>query len=98
VALDPEITGDLKAEGIVRDLVRGIQNLRKERGLSVTDRIDLFLHSGDPEVQDAVEEFGDYLLSETLGVSVSWGKKPGAQDFECGGKPCAVDLVKAAAD
>mgnify|MGYP007112905634 CR=1 FL=1 len=76
----------------------GRAKLDMSYGTAPRNRIDLFLHSGDPEVQDAVEEFGDYLLSETLGVSVSWGKKPGAQDFECGGKPCAVDLVKAAAD
>ena len=43
VALDPELTPELIQEGLVRDLVRGIQNLRKDKGLDVTDRIELTL-------------------------------------------------------
>ena len=96
-ALDPEITRDLKSEGIVRDLVRGIQSLRKETGFDVTDRVDIYLHTDDPDVQDAVEEFGDYLFSETLGVSVSWEKRSEAGTIECGGKPCWIHVAKAAA-
>ena len=51
VALDSEITDDLRREGYVRDLVRGIQSLRKESGLSVTDRIHLKVSgSGSPDL------------------------------------------------
>ena len=95
VALDPEITEDLKAEGVVRDLVRGIQTLRKDQGLDVTDRIDLFLKPEDPEVQDSVEDYKDYLAAETLAASISWEKREPARLLECGGMKCYVALAKA---
>ena len=71
VALDPEITADLRQEGLVRDLIRQVQNLRKDEGLDVADRIRLHL-SGDGELRAAVESFEEHLMSETLAVSVSW--------------------------
>lgn len=73
VALDAELTPELLEEGMVRDLVRGIQNLRKEAGLDVTDRINLGLN-GSGAVKAAVENNLDYLLEETLAVSWEWGK------------------------
>ncbi|HTX72862.1 MAG TPA: isoleucine--tRNA ligase [Rectinemataceae bacterium] len=71
VALDTEITEELLAEGYVRDLVRGVQNLRKEAGLEVTDRIRLRL-AGDEVLHAAFEDFNDFLRSETLAVAVNW--------------------------
>ena len=76
VALDPEITPELLAEGLVRDLVRGIQNLRKENGLDVTDRISVRL-DGPEEVRVAAEAFEDYLTGEILGESVVWSALDG---------------------
>ncbi|PIE05051.1 MAG: isoleucine--tRNA ligase, partial [Spirochaetales bacterium] len=75
VALDSQLTPELVAEGLVRDLVRGIQNLRKDSGLDVADRIHLYL-SGSPEVQAAAEAFEDYLAGEVLSESVSWNNAP----------------------
>jgi len=95
VALDPEITEDLKAEGVVRDIVRGVQTLRKDMGLDVTDRIDLFLDAEDPEVEDSVEEYRDYLAAETLSTSISWEKKDSSRLIECGGMKCRIALSKA---
>ena len=95
VALDPELTADLKAEGIVRDIVRAVQTLRKEMNLEVTDRIELFLHTQDPDVQDAVEEFQDYLMNETLAVSLSWNKNGTQRTAPCGDSTCAIGLAKA---
>lgn len=68
VGLDSKITDELKKEGYIRDLVRGIQNLRKESGLNVTDRIKLTV-SGDSELKDAFEMFMDFVSSETLATS-----------------------------
>ena len=74
VALDSEITEELKLEGYVRDLVRGIQNLRKESGLAVTDRINLVL-SGCEELNKAYSAFADYISNETLADKIDWADK-----------------------
>jgi isoleucyl-tRNA synthetase len=71
LALDAEITAELLAEGYVRDLVRGVQGLRKEAGLEVTDRIKLVV-AGEAELRSALGSFMDFVKSETLAVSVTW--------------------------
>ena len=58
-------------EGDVRDLVRGIQNLRKEKGFDLTDRINLKL-SGTVKLKAAWEAFRDYAADETLSVKMEW--------------------------
>ncbi len=73
VGLDTEITDELKKEGSVRDLIRGIQNLRKQSGLEVTDRINLEV-SGAEGLKDAFEMFRDYIAGETLAVKTVWNK------------------------
>ncbi len=93
VALDAEISEDLRREGLLRDLIRGIQNLRKERGLEVTDRIRLFL-SGSEEVRETVEENEEHLAGETLAVSWSWEEHPQAARIDLGGEACRVHLEK----
>ncbi|HUZ17846.1 MAG TPA: isoleucine--tRNA ligase [Spirochaetia bacterium] len=93
VALDPEITDELKAEGLVRDIVRGVQNLRKEKGLEVTDRIHLFLH-GPKEIEEALGEHGERLMEDTLAVSLHWEERSGGAVVESGGLRCTVDLSK----
>ena len=94
VALDPELTPELIQEGLVRDLVRGIQNLRKDKGLEVTDRIELSL-SGSEVVRAAAERHRDHLLSETLATSWKWEKAVDATEIDCGEATCAVSLKKA---
>ena len=54
----------------MRDIVRQIQNLRKESGLRVEDRISVAIESGEL-VNRAVESFGDYLLNEVLGTELT---------------------------
>jgi isoleucyl-tRNA synthetase len=83
VALDTEITGDLAREGDVRDLIRGVQNLRKEAGFAVTDRISLRLF-GSEKLKAAWEAFADYVSAETLALSVTWGEVPGMSVLEAG--------------
>ena len=71
VGLDTKITDSLKKEGYARDLVRGIQNLRKSSGFDITDRIKLSV-SGDTELKSAFEEFKDFIAGETLASSIEW--------------------------
>jgi isoleucyl-tRNA synthetase len=81
VGLDTEITEELSKEGDVRDLVRGIQNLRKEAGLEVTDRIRLFLY-GPAELKAAWESFAPLVAGETLAREVSWAPVDGQKPLE----------------
>lgn len=71
VALDITLNDSLRKEGIARDLVNRVQNLRKDSGLDVTDRIYLYiLHN--PSLKEAVSAFEEYIKSETLTDKIEW--------------------------
>ena len=74
VVLDTHITQELKKEGYVRDLIRGIQNQRKENGYKVTDRITIKL-SGDDVLEASYKMFSDFISNETLAASIEWTSK-----------------------
>jgi isoleucyl-tRNA synthetase len=93
VALHTEVSEELAREGDVRDLIRGVQNLRKDRGLEVSDRIRLRIYGSD-RLKAAWEAFADYVAEETLAVSVAWEKTPG-RELEAGDEVWVVDLEKA---
>src|SRR6266545_3337021 len=69
VALDLEVSPQLRLEGLARDLVRAVQDLRKEAGLRVEDRIELAVKA-EGEVDEALAAHRDYLVSETLAVTL----------------------------
>ena len=71
VGLDSKVTDELKKEGYIRDLIRAIQNQRKENGYEVTDRIKLEI-SGDAVLKSAYEMFSDFVAGETLAASIAW--------------------------
>ncbi len=71
--IDTNITPELKLEGIAREIVRAVQVLRKENGLEITDRINLSWDSGDEEVVQAMERFGEYIKTEVLADSLERG-------------------------
>ncbi len=74
IVLDTELTPELIREGMVREVTRKVNSLRKEVGLTIEDRIDLKLWSLDDEVEKMVDEFGDALKLGTLAASVSFEK------------------------
>jgi isoleucyl-tRNA synthetase len=71
VLVDKRLTASLKQEGIARDIVRNVQNLRKDAGYNIEDRIQLSVQCDDAAVVAAVEVFGDYIATETLADSLS---------------------------
>lgn len=73
VGLETKVTDELKKEGYVRDLIRGIQNQRKENGYNVTDRISIVL-SGDEVLESAYNMFKDFISNETLANTISFEK------------------------
>jgi isoleucyl-tRNA synthetase len=74
VGLDTKLDDALRREGLARELVRAVQDARKQAGLEVADRIELFVE-GDAAVTAAVAEHRDYLMSETLASAWAAPKK-----------------------
>ena len=69
VALDITVTDELRNEGVARELIKRIQNLRKESGFEITDRIDITLEHNE-QTDQAVEAFGGYIRSQVLADSI----------------------------
>ena len=69
VALDITVTESLRKEGLARELVNRIQNLRKSNGYDITDKINVTILSTD-EMDDAIKEFNEYIANQVLAVSV----------------------------
>ena len=70
VALEVTITEELRREGIARELVNRIQNIRKSSGFEITDKIKITL-SKNPQTDDAVNEYKDYICNQVLGTSLT---------------------------
>mgnify|MGYP003798964907 CR=1 FL=1 len=94
VALNTDISEELFDEGNVRDLIRGIQNLRKESGLAVSDRIKLNVY-GSEILKRSFEKFKDLIASETLAITVNWAKESAMTSVEAGDESWEISLCKA---
>ena len=70
VALDVTVTEELRREGVARELVNRIQNIRKSSGLVITDKIKITL-SKNQQTDDAVNEYKDYICNQVLGTSLT---------------------------
>ncbi len=77
VALDLEITDELRRAGLARDVLRLLQEARKTNGLHVTDRIDVWWTSVDPEVAQAIRTHGGSLGAELLADAFAEGEPDG---------------------
>ena len=72
VALDVTLTDALRQEGLARELVNRLQNLRKDSGLEVQDKIRVTLADQQPELAAAVAAFGDYIRAETQALALTF--------------------------
>ena len=85
VALEVELTDELRNEGMARELINRIQNIRKESGLEITDRISVVL-SPNEAVEKSVKSFGDYIktqvLADDLKVEANEGQEVDFDDFK----------------
>ena len=72
VALDVTLTDELRHEGVARELVNRLQNLRKDSGLEVQDKIRVTLASGQAGLEAAVQSFGDYIRGEIQAVALDF--------------------------
>jgi isoleucyl-tRNA synthetase len=95
VALDLELDDDLRREGVARELVRSLNDLRKEAGLDIADRVRLTLEA-DGTVADALAVHRDYVMAEVLAVELTVG--PVAADghaLDIDGQPVRVAISRA---
>ena len=76
VALDVTLTDELRKEGLARELINRIQNLRKESGLEITDRINVTIQPNEA-MEQAVEAYGDYVCNQVLADSISFSDNDG---------------------
>jgi isoleucyl-tRNA synthetase len=97
VTLETTLTPELRLEGLARDLVRGIQELRKQSGFAVDDRIAIF-YQGEGLPAEALERWRDYIAAETLAVAVTRDPAPEGsfeKTINLDGHPLRVSVVKA---
>lgn len=93
VALDLEITEELKNEGMAREIVKRIQAYRKSSGFEITDHIHVVL-SHDDNLQKAVEAYHDYICSQVLADKLEFGAPESGEELDFEDLKISVDITK----
>ena len=94
IALDIELTDELIEEGIARELINRIQNLRKSSGLEITDRIIIAIEDR-PEIHNAVLHFNDYIASQVLAIKLELATNVQGDALEMDGYNVNIKIEKA---
>jgi isoleucyl-tRNA synthetase len=92
VALDTELTPELEAEGMAREVVHHIQNLRKQSGFDITDRIAIEINTESPVLDGALRSHGDYICRETLAVEFEFKQAVAGVSLDSNGQPFTVAI------
>jgi isoleucyl-tRNA synthetase len=92
VALDAELTDELRNEGLARELVNRLQNLRKSSGLDVVDRISVTIHS-EKNFTSNLESFVPYIKDEVLADQILWGETD-VNETEVEGHKICISISK----
>ena len=96
VALDITLTPELEKEGVARELINRIQNIRKDSGLEVTDKIRVEVEAIDA-VRDAVADHASYIGQQTLAVEVVCAAEPKGEfvvDSDVNDIPLKISITK----
>lgn len=96
VAIDTELNQNLIEEGLAREFVNRVQNMRKDAGFDVTDKIKISF-SGSPELVKAINNFSDYISNETLAeklISQQINDGGFRQDWKIGDYECSIRIEK----
>src|SRR5574344_421738 len=95
IALDITLTDDLISEGIAREAINRIQNLRKSTGLEITDKIEIKIQS-DKNLDSAIEKHKSYIASQVLATSIEIVPElPNGQAIEMDDNKIILDIKKA---
>ena len=93
VALDTTLTPELVNEGLAREFVNRVQNMRKDAGFDVTDRIRIQFQA-PPRIAEAVEKLSTYVMSETLATQISQGTNGNATTMDIDGENCDITITR----
>jgi isoleucyl-tRNA synthetase len=94
VVLDTEVTPELAAEGLARDVIRVVQQARRDADLNVSDRIALSI-SAPESVTEAVHTYRNFVAAETLATSVTFDAVDGFTGEVGDGEPVTVAVTRA---
>ncbi len=89
IILNTELTSDLINEGIAREFVSKIQNLRKQKDFDIVDRINIY-YSGDKEIDNSVDEFKEFIKNETLALEII--KRESSNVVDLNGHSASIDV------
>ncbi|MFM8635743.1 MAG: isoleucine--tRNA ligase [Planctomycetia bacterium] len=94
VVVASELTLELVAEGLVREVVHAVQSQRKSLDLDFTDRIDVAFETASAELRGAIETHLDYVAGETLAASATFGPLPGgaSESIDLDGHPLTIHV------
>ena len=93
VALDTNLTDELRTEGVARELVNRIQLLRRSNGLDVTDRIELRWASDSEPIVTAFQQFGDFIAGEVLALAIERNTTVAAGTTDIDGLEVGLDIT-----
>lgn len=94
MALDVEITDELKREGVARELVRTINQMRKEQKLTVNDKVDLFYATESEQLKQVFAEFEEKIKTSVVALSVIFKKDASGAQLEIEGNKVIIQIIK----
>jgi len=98
VGLDVQLDDELVAEGVAREIVNRVQNMRKDAGLEVSDRIRIGVH-GEAGLLEAIGQHREYIAAETLALELSAGALPDSvvlqQELQVNDYACTIAIARA---
>ena len=89
IILNTDLTEDLIMEGIAREFISKVQNLRKQKEFDIIDRINIY-YDGDKEVENSVDKFKELIKNETLAIEIKKGKS--SNDVDLNGHNATIDV------
>jgi isoleucyl-tRNA synthetase len=95
VSLDTTVTDDLRLEGLVRNVARKVNDLRKQAGLALDDRITVLVDA-DGDLRRAIETHRAHLMAEVLATAVTFGRETALSEWSgsLGGEPCWLGVSR----
>ena len=92
IILDTTLTDELVLEGIAREMVSKVQQLRKNKDFNVADRITLY-YNGDEDIDKCIETFAEYIKNETLALEIV-KKEDLTEKCDLNGHECYIDVER----